>query len=396
MMKKIAYFDCFSGISGDMLLGAFVDCGLSLAALKKELSKLKVKGFDLKAKKVKRNNLAGTKIDVIIKKDQKFPDLKSVLKLIKASRLDDDTKQKSKDVFIALAKAEAKVHKLDMHSVHFHQLGQLDTVIDVVGCLLAIKMLGIKDLYSSAITSGSGSIKLEDEELPLPAPAVLELLKHRTMKLNPDIQHELVTPTGAAIISTLTKELSNLMPWRILKIGYGAGTYTHPTLPNLLRVVLAEMPITYDADLINLVEVNLDDTLPLNFEILFERLFFAGALDVYTSSIMMKKMRPAILLSVQAKDEDLDNILSIIFKETSTLGVRINKIARRKLERKILKLKSDYGIMVKVKIGLLQGKVINIAPEYEDCKKISQKLNLPFKIVYERVKSQAVKELVLQ
>lgn len=391
---KIAYFDCFSGISGDMVLGAFVDCGLKLSLLKKELLKLKIGNFDIKAKQVKRGHIKGTKIDLLAKKRIRFNDLKSIITVIDKSAIEHTAKQLIKEVFVNLAKAEAKVHKQNMNLVHFHQLGELDTIVDIAGCVLAMKLLGISKIYSSPLTIGTGRVRFKKYSFPLPAPATLELIKGRTLNINSSITHELITPTGAAILSTLTEEITEFLPMRIQKIGYGAGSDNNNDLPSLLRVVIAELAHSYKTDNITVVEANIDDMLPFKFEILFERLFSAGALDVYTTPVMMKKSRLGTLISVQAHDKDLDRILEVIFKEATTLGVRLHRVDRRKLDRKTLNIKTDYGIIVRVKLGFLNSEIVNIAPEYEDCKKIAQKKSLPVKMVYDRIKARAVSELL--
>ncbi len=391
-MGKIAYLDCFSGISGDMVLGAFVDCGLEISQLKKEISKLKIGDFDIKAKKVKRGHISGTKINIFARGKTRLSRLQGIIKLIDTSKIAPGPKRIAKDIFTNLAKAEAKVHNQSLNSVHFHQLGELDTVIDILGTAIAIEYFGLKKIYSSGITLGTGTVNFQGRVLPLPAPATVELIKKRTVSINSQIKYEMVTPTGAAILSTISKEKLESLPMRINKVGYGAGTYNDPMRPNLLRIIIADSGDRYATDTVNIVEANLDDMLALNFELLFERLFRSGALDVYTTAIMMKKLRPGTLLSVQVPDENLDTILAIIFEETTSLGVRINKVARRKLARKVLNLKTDYGIIVKVKIGIMDSKIVNIAPEYDDCKKIAQQKNLPFKMVYDRIKAQAFRK----
>jgi len=389
-IMKIAYFDCFSGISGDMVLGAFIDLGLKLKDLKRELKKLKIKGFEIKARKVKRGHIQGTKIDITHKKNFRFPTLKAIFDVIDKSSLDRTTKNLSKDVFTNLAKAEAKVHKQPLNSVHFHQLGELDTIIDIVGCVLAIKLLGIEKIYASRLTVGTGTVNFHKTTFPLPAPATMELIKKRTININPQIKHEVITPTGAAILATLTEEINGSLPMQAEKIGYGAGAHEGAGLSNLLRIIIAQAEKSFASDEIIVIETNIDDTLPQNFEILFERLFSAGALDVYTHSVMMKKMRHGILLHVQTEDKNLEKILDVIFRETTALGVRINRVDRRKLRRKILKLRTDYGIIVRVKIATIDGKIVNTAPEYDDCKRIAESKSLPFKIVYDKIKAQAL------
>ncbi len=389
---KIAYFDCFSGISGDMVLGAFIDLGLKLSDLKRELSKLKIPKFEIKAKKVKRGHIGGTKVQISSKQNFRIADLKSAIDIIDKSRIDTQSKKLSKEIFTNLAQAEAAVHKQPIAKVHFHQLGELDTIIDIVGCVLALKLLGIEKVYSSSITLGTGTVNSHGEVFPLPAPAALELIKKRTVHINPQITHEVITPTGAAIIATLAQEITASVSMKVLKTGYGAGMHSLPNSPNLLRIMIAVDACGFAQDSITVIETNIDDTLPLNFEILYERLFKAGALDVYTQPVMMKKMRQGVLLNVQAEDRNVQKITDIIFEETSTIGLRLLRVARRKLMRKILNLKTNYGIIVRVKISYLGGKIINIAPEYEDCRKIARKKSLAFKNVYDKIKAEALKK----
>ncbi|MCK4994575.1 MAG: nickel pincer cofactor biosynthesis protein LarC [Candidatus Omnitrophica bacterium] len=389
---KIAYFDCFSGISGDMVLGAFIDSGLKLSDLKKELLKLKIPKFEIKAVKVKRGHIKGTKVQIVSKKKFRIENLKSAINIIEKSKIDIQSKKISKEIFTKLAQAESDVHNEPIAKVHFHQLGELDTIVDIVGCVLAIKLLGIEKVYSSSITIGTGMVNSHGEIFPLPAPAALELIKKRTININPQITHEVITPTGAAIIAMLTREITPSVNMKVLKIGYGAGTHTRPNSSNLLRIMIAEDVAELENDSITILESNIDDTLPLNFELLYDRLFKAGALDVYTHPVMMKKMRSGLLLNVQAQDRDVSKITNIIFKETSTIGLRLQRVSRRKLMRKVLNLRTNYGIIVGVKIAYLGGKIVNIAPEYDDCKKIAQKRAIPFKNVYDKVKAEALKK----
>ena len=391
---KIAYIDCYSGISGDMLLGGLIDCGVKVSELKKELAKLKIKGVDIRIRQVKRGHITGTKVDIVGDHLRHFHNLKEVLNCLNKSKLEISVKKIAVDVFTILAKAEAKVHRQKLDTVHFHQLGSLDTIVDVVGCILAIKMLGVEKVYASAVTLGSGKVQCGKDVFPLPAPATLQLLKDRTVFIDASLRHETVTPTGAALLSALTHELPAHFPLQVKNVGYGAGSYSDDKLANLLTVMVAESEEKYLTDRITVIEANIDDILPLNFEILFERLFGAGALDVYTVPVMMKKMRQGTLLHVQVSDEKfiINSILSVIFTETTTIGVRITSVSRRKLTRKTLKLKTNYGIIVRVKIAQLSGGIVNIAPEYEDCKKIALQKNKSFKLVYDTIKAQAVKE----
>ncbi len=388
---RIAYFDCCSGISGDMVLGAFIDLGLSVKQLKIELLKLNIGSFDLKVKKVKRGHIKVTKVEVTFGNKKKFNDLESMLKVIEKSKLDVSSKNKIKEILTKLAQAEAKVHKQSLDKVHFHQLGQIDTIIDIAGCVLAIKILEIKKIYCSEVVSGIGTVKFSDHVFPLPAPAALELLKNRKIRIDPEIKHETVTPTGAVLLACLTEPLTAMPSMSVQRVGYGAGTYESELLPNSFRIIVGNVENKNELDTVSVVETNIDDTLGLNFDLLFERLFEAGALDVFTCAVMMKKQRPGILLQIQTEEKNLEQVIKLVFEETSTLGVRINKYVRRKLSRKTLNLRTDYGIIVRVKIASCQDKILNIAPEYEDCKAIAIKKKLPFKIVYERVKAQALK-----
>ncbi|MBU4305070.1 MAG: nickel pincer cofactor biosynthesis protein LarC [Candidatus Omnitrophica bacterium] len=389
---KIAYFDCFSGISGDMILGALVDSGVPLSLLENELKKLKIGRISLKAKKVRRGHLAATKIEIDACRKQVFSCPQQFLDKIEQSTLSENVKTVSKKVVLCLAKAEAKIHKQPLHAVHFHQLGELDTIVDIVAGVAAVQFLGIKEIYSSRLTLGTGMVNFKGESFPLPAPAVLELLKRRTVFINPEIKHEVVTPTGAALLCTLSREITEPRPWSVIKIGYGAGTYEAGVLPNVLRIVIAEAETVCADDTVVVAETNIDDMNALHYEMLFERLFAAGALDVYTVAIMMKKMRPAAMVHVQVREDDLEKITAVLFEETTTLGIRLQRITRRKLERKVLNMKSDYGIIVRVKIASMGGKVVTVAPEYEDCKKIARQKNLPFKTVYDLVKAQAIRK----
>ncbi|MBI4845678.1 MAG: nickel pincer cofactor biosynthesis protein LarC [Candidatus Omnitrophica bacterium] len=391
---KIAYFDCFSGISGDMILGAFIDYGLSVSDLQKELLRLKIGKIQIKVKKVKRHHLSATKVEIAAKKEMRFSNLSGLNAVIEKSSLDKESKLSAKKIFLALAKAEAKVHKEHINHVHFHQLGELDTVIDIVGTILAKKILGIEKMYSSYLTLGSGVVNFGKDSFPLPAPATMELLKQRVVNFNPGIRYETITPTGASILSELTEPISEFMPMRIIGIGYGAGSYNEGLVPNALRLVVGDAITGVSNDTIIVLETNIDDMIAVQFEMLFERLFNAGALDVYTSAVLMKKQRPATLLHVQAQEKDLEAVLKVIFSETTTLGVRLQKVFRRKLERKLLNLKSDYGIIVKVKIAFLDKIAVNVAPEYEDCKKIAKIKNLSFKSVYESIKAQALRKFI--
>ena len=390
---KVAYFDCFAGISGDMVLGALIDLGLSPKYLEKELKKLNIPDFKLKVKNVKKNGISGVGVEVVTK-DKKERDLEDILKTIDKSKLAQDIKEQAKKIFKKLSNAENKVHKQIKAHSHFHELGMLDTIVDVVGALIGIKKLGIDKVYSSPLHIGSGFVKCSHGILPVPSPATAELLKGIPV-YGKDVEGELVTPTGAVLITSLAEKFGEMLQIKIETVGYGAG-YKNLPIPNLLRVVIGEKAArletkslkNYEQDKVSLIQANIDDMNPQICGYLFEKLFEGGALDVWFIPIQMKKNRPAVCLSVLAKKRDIDNLCDIIFSESTTIGVRISEVKRKKLSRETKTIKTKYG-KVEIKIGRV-GKVIkNISPSYDDCRKLAKKLNIPFKDIYEEAVKQA-------
>lgn len=388
---NIAYFDCIGGISGDMALGALIDCGVPFAAWEKALRGLAVKGWKLTRKTVRRGHLTATRVHVDCGVDaHHHTTLAQVLALIEKSRIAPEVKVQAAHVVTLLGKAEARVHRTQLAGVHFHHLGETDTLIDVVGTVIGLRMLGVDAVYASPLPLARGSVTVNGETFPLPAPATVELLKKRTVNFLAESTHELVTPTGAALIAGLTVEAPVPLHCTVEAVGYGAGTHNAPQRTNVLRLVRGTLPSPDARDTIIELQTTIDDLSPVHYELIFERLFAAGALDVYASAVMMKKMRPGVLLSVLAEEARVEGLVRVIFEETSTLGVRMYPVSRRKAARKILNMRSEYGIMVNIKIGSGAQGVLNIAPEYEDCKRIAQMKKLPFKQVYERIKAQAI------
>jgi len=383
---RIAYFDCFSGISGDMILGALLDLGWPVEELEKELAKLNLTGYKIKVKKVQKESITATQIKIETKNDEKKRRLSHILSIIERSRLEKEIKEISKDIFTKLARAEAKIHGKSPQEIHFHELGGLDTIIDVVGTVAGVKHLGIEKIYVSSLPLGRGFVKCAHGTLPLPAPATLELLK-KVPVYGGNIEAELVTPTGAAIITNLAKNFGEIPPMRIESIGYGAGQ-RDLSIPNLLRISVGTMRNAYQEDIISLIETNIDDMNPEFYEHIINRLFKEGALDVFLTPIQMKKTRPATMLSVMASQEKIEKMIEIIFEETTTLGVRISRVKRRKLARESRSIETKYG-KIEVKIARLNGVIKNITPSYEDCQKIALRLNIPLKKVYEEAKEAA-------
>ena len=379
---KVAYFDCFSGISGDMILGALIDLGMDINFLKKELKKIKIDEYTIQAKKILKKKNKAVKIDVITKSEEnKSRALSDIIQLIGNSRLDEDVKEKSRKIFYRLGKAESKIHGVSINKIHFHEVGAVDAIIDIVGAVIGIKKLKIEKIYSSSLNVGKGFIKSEYGLLPIPAPATAELLKGIPV-YNNKIEKELVTPTGAAIITTLADGFDDMPEIKIENIGYGAGTFDLEQ-PNVLRIFLGKIEDN-KIDIINIIETNIDDMSPEYYDAIMEKLFENKALDVYLTNILMKKNRPTVKLTVLSEVKDTENLSRIILEETSTFGVRIYKANRKKIEREFRKIKTKYGI-VKIKLGKLNGKIIKKYPEYEDCKRIAKREKIPIRKVYEEV-----------
>ncbi|MCK4428120.1 MAG: nickel pincer cofactor biosynthesis protein LarC [candidate division Zixibacteria bacterium] len=386
---KIAYFDCFSGISGDMILGALVDAGLDSKELESELGKLKISGFKLRMEKTIRKGISGTKFSVDINEHRVERHLKDIIEIVDQSDLGDEVKNLSKKIFKELATVEAKIHNKSIEEIHFHEVGGLDSIIDVIGSVIGIKKLGIEAVYSSKVHVGTGFVECEHGTIPVPAPATLELLKGMPI-YSRGIQAELVTPTGACILKTLSKSFGVMPEMKVGEIGYGAGS-RGLEIPNLLRVYIGETnPREYEKDEVILIETNLDNMSPELFDYTCEMLLKQGVLDVFMTPIFMKKTRPATMLSVLATPDKLEEALSIIFTETTTLGVRIQGLERKKLERGIISVKTRFG-EIKVKVSKIGKQIKNIAPEYEDCKKIAIKQQIPLKDVYDEARRAAQK-----
>lgn len=382
-MMKTAYFDCFSGISGDMVLGVLIDVGLDVNYLKKELEKLDVSGYEIKVKKVEKNHIIGTDVDVIVKEKQKHRSLKDIYNIIDNSRLGKEIKELSKEIFLRLAEAESKVHNIKIGKVHFHEVGAIDSIIDIIGTVIGLKKLQIKDVFCSYLPLGKGFVSCSHGVLPAPAPATVEILKDIPV-YSANIKHEMVTPTGAAIITTLTSHFGDMPLMKINRVGYGAGK-TEIKHPNLLRVFLGDLQQGYNVDVTTMIETNIDDMSPEIYGYIVQKLFDNGALDVFFTHIQMKKNRPGIKLSVISSMENVEKLVDIIFTETSTFGVRFYETKRMKLNVEKRRIKIKYG-EVTVKIGRYKNQIMTVSPEYEDCKRLAIKNDVPLKDVYELAK----------
>jgi hypothetical protein len=370
-----------------MALGALVSAGVPFDELNAELQALNISGFELEARHIERNGIVATKIDVIITQQPHYHrHLKDIEELIDKSSLNTKVKERSKKIFREIAVAEAKVHNTSIDKVHFHEVGAIDSLIDIIGVSICLEKLSVQAVYSSPIKVGSvGTVKSQHGKLPVPTPATMEILKDYTTVLT-DIPFELTTPTGAAIIKALSKGMLTSEKFNVSAIGYGAGGREIEQLPNLLRVLVGELEAEYNADDIVSIETNIDDMNPEIYPYIIEKLIGAGAHDAYLIPIFMKKGRPGILLSTLVERAKIERILDIIYRETTTLGVRIQSVDRKKLPRVHKQMQTSFGL-INVKIVKHEGKE-QIRIEYEECKRIALEKNLPLINVYQQLERE--------
>jgi len=397
---KIAYFDCFSGISGDMTVGALLDVGLKIETLEKELKKLGLSGYQLEVNKVVKKGISATQFKVKIKEEGVERRFKDILTILEKSKLDEEIKKETKKIVFKIAQAESKIHQKDIDKIHFHEIGGLDSIIDITSVVIGIKTLGIEEIYSSALPLGKGFVKCAHGVIPLPAPATLELLKN-IPTYSGGIESEMTTPTGAAIIGTLAKSFGERPLMKIERIGYGAGEKEF-SIPNLLRMSIGEKILqdenvkdNYVSDEAVLIETNIDDMNPEFYDYIMDQLFSQGALDVFLTPIQMKKNRPAHMLSIVVYEQNLKEMLQVLFSESTTLGVRIREVKRLRLVQQNFIAETKYG-KIKIKVAMFKEEIKNIAPEYEDCKKMAKQYQIPLKEVYEEAKKIAYNKLGLR
>ena len=386
---RAAYFDCYSGISGDMILGAMVDLGVDIKEIRKALKKVDLRGYKLHSKKIQRNGLASTQITVEIEKfkHQHSPPQRSftdIRKLIDQSKLPSVVKNNSIEIFKRIAKVEARIHNTTIQKVHYHEIGGTDSIVDIVGGVWAIESLNFDTIISSPLNVGEGFVDCAHGRLPVPVPATLKLLKGIPVFSN-GIKTELTTPTGAAMIGFYAEKFESIPTMTIKNEGYGAGSRVIPSIPNLLRVIVGNITIAKTNNLV-MIETNIDDMNPEIFETVMESLFSAGALDVYFSAIIMKKNRPATKISVLAECGSREKLSKILLTETSSFGVRFYSVDRLILDREFKKLKTPYGL-IKIKLGKLDGKIVQASPEFEDCRKVARAKKLPAKKIYDEVQA---------
>ena len=390
---KIAYFDCFAGASGDMILGSLLDAGLALEKLKTELAKLHLTHYDLQAENVIKKGVAGYQARVIVDEahhHQHHRHLADIKGLIAKSDLDHSIQQKSIEIFTRLAEVEAKVHQTTIEQIHFHEVGAMDAIIDITGAVVGISILGIQKIFCSPLHLGSGMVECAHGRLPVPAPATAELVKGKPV-YSTGVKGELLTPTGAAILTTLASDFGPMPAMSVEQIGYGAGT-SDPTIPNLLRVMIGEAAEDVgdcEMEQVAVIETNIDDMNPQIYDYIIEKVLELGALDIFLAPVQMKKNRSGTLATIICPPEAVETFAKVLLQETTTIGLRWRVENRIKAHRVIKKINTKYGV-INFKVAEIGGEIINITPEYEDCKRAALEKGVPLKKVIEEVRSKSL------
>ncbi len=382
---KIAYFDCFSGISGDMILGALVDLGLDLDKLRVELGKLPLSGYGMEAAKVSKRGIRATYVDVVTAHPEQTRTLEGIVSLIDRSQLDDGLKRRGKEIFVRLAEAEARVHDLNIDSVHLHEVGATDTLVDVFGSLIGLKALGIEETYCSPLNLGKGLVQCSHGWLPVPAPITAELLRG-VPAYSGQTEGELTTPTGAAVATGIAARFGDMPLMKVTGVGYGAGRMD-PEIPNFLRIFVGERIEIAGAlvtESVTVIETNIDDMNPQFYDHTMESLLQAGALDVFLTPVQMKKNRPGVLLSAIGRSEDVQRLVDVMVRDSTTLGVRVSETRRVSLPRSAGVIRTRFG-EIRIKVAQRGDGFTSMTPEYDDCKKAAREHNVPLGMVYSEV-----------
>ncbi len=394
---RIAYFDCLAGISGDMALGALLDAGADFGAVREHLAELPLEPYEIEVDERQMGGLRATKVTVRAESTALVRTYSSIRMLLDAAPLPAPAKHTAQRIFRRLAEAEARIHRKEVELVTFHEVGGIDSIVDIVGTALALHLLGVERVFASAVPTGTGMVRTDHGLLPLPAPAVVELLRGAPM-YSRGIPVELVTPTGAAILAATAEGFGDLPLMEVESVGYGAGTH-ELEFPNLVRVFVGtEASIaSHDRDAaagtgVVVLATNVDDLNPEMYEYVLERLLEAGAQDAWLTPIVMKKGRPAVTVSVLCAGAAEPALRRILFRETGTLGVRSTPVSKVALDREWLKVETSAGT-VAVKVGLLEGHPVTVAPEFEDCARVARETGLPARAVYEEALRRARDEL---
>jgi len=390
---KHAYFDCFSGISGDMTLGALLDAGVPVEQLRSGLQDLHVPGWELTTEKVWKNGMAATRAKVRAQDTTTHRSLSTILEIIEKSNLSPAVKDRASAIFKKLGEAEAAVHDVPIEKIHFHEVGAIDAIVDIVGACIGFAALGIESFACSALNVGGGTAKMAHGVLPVPSPATARLLLGKPTYSN-GVLKELVTPTGAAIVATLCTAFGPQPPMTVSAIGYGAGTADLEGQPNVLRLMVgeaAEKRAAAESETIRVLEANLDDMNPQIYGYFLEKALAAGALDVFATPVQMKKNRPGMLVTVLCKPDDETKFHEMLFAETTTLGVRTYTAGRRVLARQWETVRTAFG-EVRIKVARLNGHIRQASPEFEDCRKLAEAKNVPLqRVMDEAMRTWSVK-----
>jgi pyridinium-3,5-bisthiocarboxylic acid mononucleotide nickel chelatase len=385
---KIAYFDCFSGASGDMILGALIDAGLSARRLRDEMKRLRTSAIDLKVRKVVKGGIGATQVIVEGRKGTRsHRGLKEMLSIVDRSGFDSEVKVKSRQILQRIASVEGEIHRKPMDEIHFHELGGLDSIVDIMGAVWGLREMGVEGLYVSKVNTGAGFVECEHGILPVPAPATLALMKGKPI-YSSGVERELLTPTGAAILTSLGSRFGEMPSMKVETIGYGAGRADLPH-PNLLRLMIGTSGTASGKERVTVIETNIDDMNPQLYDYVMDGLLAMKALEVFLTPILMKKNRPATLLTVICASSKLPSIIEFLLRETTTIGLRWREEERAEAQREILTLKTRYG-EVHYKLARWEGKRVNLAPEYEDCKGLAAKKGVPLKDVLDEAKRVAM------
>ena len=383
---KTLYFDCFAGASGNMILAALVGLGVDKTALIRQLRQLNISDFDIEFSNVDRSGISALHAEVKVPHEHIHRHLSDIKKIINDSGLGKTVKERVVAIFTRLAEAEAKIHGIDVEHVHFHEVGAMDAIVDVVGACIGFEMLGIESFACSKVHVGSGFAKMAHGKFPIPPPAVAELLSGVPI-YSTDVQGELITPTGAAIISTVCDSYGTIPELKVEKSAYGAGTREYKDFPNTLRLILGETSAATTSDrqspsmdYLVLLETNIDDLSPQILGYVMDRAFELGALDCWFTPIQMKKNRPAAMVSILCEEAKREELTALLYTETSTLGVRVTNIERECLPREVVKIRTEHGD-VDVKIARFKGKIVNAKPEYDQIRDIAKSANRPVREV---------------
>ena len=388
-MGRVVYFDCPSGASGDMILGALVDAGVDVEALRGELVKLDVPGWTLGARVVRRGVFRATKIDVGVDRDAPRPQrrLGDIVGILGASGLAPSVVAMATRIFTRLAEAEARVHGSTVDEVHFHEVGAIDAIVDVAGAVLGLHLLGAEAVHVSPLPLGGGFVDGAHGRIPLPGPGTVELLRGFPV-VDTGVRAELVTPTGAAILTTLAAGAGRMPAMTIEQIGYGAGTMDLPGTPNVLRCLVGEVTEAAATETIVQVETTIDDMSPQLYEPLMDRLFEAGALDVFLTAVIMKRSRPGTLLTALCPPDRVGDLCRVLFEESSTIGVRWTPMSRARLQREMVTLATPYGALP-AKVSRLGGRIVTVTPEFAEVARIAREKSLPVREVLDQARADA-------